>query len=231
MRGERFAGRFERGFQGGFEGFEHRRGHRPEGGPFGGFGPGFPFGAGGAPFEGRGRGGPFGGGPFGGRGRGGRRARGDVRAAVLVLLAEGPSNGYRIIGEVTRRSEGEWKPSPGSVYPTLQQLQDEGLVAADPADAKQFTLTAQGRAHVEQEYGDTPPPWETLDGGPDRERAHQFRRQIGALAMTYHQIEVSGRPSDVRRAGDVLEKARRELLAILAEDLRTGEDVRGTPEG
>ncbi|GAA0293930.1 PadR family transcriptional regulator [Kineococcus aurantiacus] len=214
MRGDKFAGPW-----GGH--FEHARGHRPGGGgPFGGFGPGFPFDLGGFGPGGRGRGG-FG----GGFGRGGRRPRGDVRAAVLVLLAEGPSNGYRIIGEVTRRSEGEWKPSPGSVYPTLQQLQDEGLVAADPDDPKQFTLTDEGRAHVEQEYGDAPPPWETLDGGPDRERAHEFRRQIGALAMTYRQIELSGRPGDVRRAGDVLEKARRELLAILAEDLR------GTPEG
>ncbi|WP_432510535.1 PadR family transcriptional regulator [Kineococcus sp. SYSU DK001] len=192
---------------------EHARGHRP-GGPFGGFGPGFGPGFGGG--FGPGFGGGFGGGP----GRGGRRPRGDVRAAVLVLLAEGPSNGYRIIGEVARRSEGQWKPSPGSVYPLLQQLQDEGLVVADPEDPKRFTLTDEGRAHVEREYGDTPPPWETLDGGPDRERAHAFRRQLGALAMTYQQIELAGRPADVRRAGDVLEKARRELLAILAEDLR-----------
>jgi DNA-binding PadR family transcriptional regulator len=218
MRGKRFAGP-EGGHWGGH--FEQMRGQRPGGGPFGGpfggfgFGPGFPFDMGG--FEGRG--------PRGfGRG-GGRRARGDVRAAVLVLLAEGPSNGYRIIGEVTRRSEGEWKPSPGSVYPTLQQLQDEGFVVTDPADPKQFTLTDEGRAYVEQEYGDTPPPWETLDGGPDRERMHEFRRQLGALAMTYKQIEMSGRAADVRRAGDVLEKARRELLGILAEDLRE------TPEG
>jgi len=215
MRGDHFKGPW-----GGH--FEQMRGQRPGGGPFGGpfggFGPGFPFDMGG--FEGRG---PFG--PRGfGRG-GGRRPRGDVRAAVLVLLAEGPSNGYRIIGEVTRRSEGEWKPSPGSVYPTLQQLQDEGLVVADPADPKQFTLTDEGRSYVESEYGDTPPPWEQLDQRPGRERVQEFGRQIGALAMTYQQIAMSGREADVRRAGDVLEKARRDLLAILAEDLRE------TPEG
>ncbi|WP_432561053.1 helix-turn-helix transcriptional regulator [Kineococcus sp. SYSU DK003] len=216
MRGNRYTGPW-----GGH--WEHAKGHHPgPGGPFGQFarefGQNFGFDVPGWPFEGRG--------PRGfGRG-GGRRQRGDVRAAVLVLLAEGPSNGYRIIGEVTRRSEGEWKPSPGSVYPTLQQLQDEGLVAADPADPKQFTLTDEGRRYVEQEYGDTPPPWENLGGGgPDRERLHEFRRQIAALAMTYRQIEVSGRPGDVRRASDVLEKARRDLVAILAEDLRE------TPEG
>ncbi|MFD0482585.1 PadR family transcriptional regulator [Kineococcus sp. GCM10028916] len=215
MRGNRFAGPWG----GAWEGRHDGRGHHPGGGgPFGGpgrgFGPGFA--AFGEMFEGRGPGRGFGG--FG-RG-GGRRPRGDVRAAVLVLLAEGPSNGYRIIGEVTRRSDGEWKPSPGSVYPILQQLQDEGLVAADPADAKQFTLTDEGRAYVEQEYSETPPPWENLDGGPDRERAHQVRRQLGSIAMTYQQIAMSGRPGDLQRAGDVLEKARRELLGILAEDLR-----------
>jgi DNA-binding PadR family transcriptional regulator len=121
---------------------------------------------------------------------------------------------------VARRSDGVWKPSPGSVYPILQQLQDEGLVVADPADPKQFTLTDTGRGYVEEEYGDTPPPWETLDGDSDREKRHQFRRQLGALAMTYQQIELTGGPDDVRRAGDVLEKARRDLLAILAQDLR-----------
>jgi DNA-binding PadR family transcriptional regulator len=215
MRGNRFAGPWaghgehERG---------HERGHRPGGGPGGGRGFGGPgFGGFDVPgwFEGRG--------PRGfGRG-GGRRPRGDVRAAVLVLLAEGPSNGYRIIGEVTRRSDGEWKPSPGSVYPTLQQLQDEGLVTADPADPKQFTLTDEGRSYVEAEYSRTPPPWEDLDGGPDRERGHQLRKQIASIAMTYQQIAVAGRPGDLERAGDVLERARRELLAILAEDLR------GTP--
>ncbi|GAB3466988.1 PadR family transcriptional regulator [Kineococcus endophyticus] len=215
MRGTRFSG--PRGGQ-----FEQARRHHPGGGgPFGGFGPGFPFdlpGFGPGGHRGPGFGGPGG---FGGRGGGrGRRQRGDVRAAVLVLLAEGPSNGYRIIGEVARRSDGAWKPSPGSVYPILQQLQDEGLVVADPADAKQFTLTEEGRRYVEQEYGDTPPPWESLDGGPDRERRHEFRRQLGALVMTYQQIELTGRPEDVRRAGDVLEEARRNLLAILAEDLR-----------
>ena len=149
-----FGGR-RRGGPGGRRGWEHRM-HHPGPGfwPFGG-----PEGFRGWPFEGL-RGGPR------GPGRGGRRPRGDVRAAVLVLLAEGPSNGYRIIGEVTRRSEGAWKPSPGSVYPTLQQLQDEGLVVSDTADARQFTLTPEGRAHVAAEPADAPPPWETPEG-PD----------------------------------------------------------------
>ena len=204
---------------------EPGRGEGRDGGPRGPGGgrrhhPGGPFGFGGPdwPFEARG---PRGFGGFGGFGRGGgRRPRGDVRAAVLVLLAEGPSNGYRIIGEVARRSDGQWKPSPGSVYPTLQQLQDEGLVEADAQDAKQFTLTEQGRRYVAEELADTPPPWEAAEAAPGREQAHQLRRQLGSIAATYQQIAVTGRPADLRRAGDVLEQCRRDLVAILAQDLR-----------
>ena len=219
MRGGRFRGPFDGQFDarpGGPRGPEHR-GHHPgagafNGGPFGGGPGGFP-GFGGWPFEGRGRGPGRGGG-----GGGGRRSRGDVRAAVLVLLAEGPSNGYRIIGEVARRSDGAWKPSPGSVYPTLQQLQDEGLVVADTADAKQFTLTDEGRAYVEAEYAGTPPPWESVDSGP--QEFHQVRRQIGQIAAIFGQVAMSGRPGDLERASDVLEACRRGLVAILAEDPR-----------
>jgi len=219
MRGARFGEEFGDGPSGGRgggpgggrRGWEHRM-HHP--GP--GFGPGGPFGGPdgfrGWPFEGL-RGGP------GGPGRGGRRPKGDVRAAVLVLLAEGPSNGYRIIGEVTRRSEGAWQPSPGSVYPTLAQLQDEGLVVADTADAKQFTLTPEGRRYVEAELADAPPPWEQPTT-PDGRDVGAVRQQLGQIAMLLQQLRVSGRAGDVKRASDVLERARRDLVGILAEDLR-----------
>src|SRR5918993_3205588 len=106
-----------------------RRGRFGPGGPFAGFpgGPGFGFGA-----FGPGPGGPF----RPGRGRG---RRGDVRAALLLLLAEEPRNGYQLIQEIERRSDGVWRPSPGSVYPALQQLEDEGLVAPTEEGRKAFT--------------------------------------------------------------------------------------------
>src|SRR5690606_12085038 len=66
--------------------------------------------------------------PFG-RGFGGRARKGDVRHAILSLLAEAPSNGYGLIKAIHERSHGAWRASPGSVYPTLQQLVDEGLIA------------------------------------------------------------------------------------------------------
>ena len=83
--------------------------------------------------------------------RGPRARRGDVRAALLVLLAEEPRNGYQLMQEIEQRSDGVWRPSPGSVYPALQQLEDEGLVASRPASAgKAYALTDAGRAHVEE---------------------------------------------------------------------------------
>src|ERR1700724_3542165 len=121
-----------------------------------GFGPG-PFG-------------DFGGGPFGGPGRGprgrGRKARrGDIRTAALLLLAEEPRNGYQIMQEVEERSEGVWRPSPGSVYPALAQLEDEQLIRSEEiARRKLFSTTEQGRALLEQRPSDAPAPWEEMSG-------------------------------------------------------------------
>ena len=97
------------------------------------------------------RGGPFGGPPFGGPfgGGRGRRRRGDVRAAVLILLAEEPRNGYQLMQTIEERSDGRWRPSPGSVYPTLAQLEDEGLIRGIERDGtKLFELTDAGREQV-----------------------------------------------------------------------------------
>src|SRR5690349_20958471 len=95
-------------------------------------------------------------GHFGGRHRAGR---GDIRAAILALLAEQPMHGYQIIREIGERSEGAWAPSPGSVYPTLQQLTDEGLVRSDETDGKRvYELTDEGRAQAEGRTGSL--PWE-----------------------------------------------------------------------
>src|SRR5579859_2457082 len=113
------------------------------------------------------RGGPFGGGPLGGgsfgggpfghgpRGRGrGRARRGDVRLALLTLLAEEPRNGYQLMQTIEERSDGRWRPSPGSVYPTLAQLEDEGLVRSTEADgARHFEITDAGREHLESRAG------------------------------------------------------------------------------
>jgi hypothetical protein len=121
----------------------HGHGKGPRWGMPGGMPPGTPWGA----WGGGGRGWPFG--PEGGPQRQ-RAARGDVRSAILALLSEEPRHGYQIIQDITERSGGQWKPSPGSVYPALSALQDEGLVDDEKIDGRRvFSLTASGRTHVE----------------------------------------------------------------------------------
>ncbi len=112
-------------------------------------GPGDPFGP-----EGRGRHGRRG--PGGRRGRGPRASRGDIRAAILALLVEEQMHGYQIMREINERSGGVWRPSPGSIYPTLQQLQDEGLVDSEesPRGRRLFVLTDEGRKEAETSKGD-----------------------------------------------------------------------------
>src|SRR3954452_2094050 len=123
-----------------------------------GFGRG-PFGPGGP--GGFGFGGP--GGPGGPRGRGRRARRGDIRAAALLLLAEEPRNGYQIMQEVEERSDGWVRPSPGSVYPALSQLEDEGLIRTEEHDGrKAFAITDAGRRALEARGKDATAPWEQL---------------------------------------------------------------------
>src|ERR1700722_7995085 len=109
-------------------------------------------------FGGEGFGG-FGFGP-GPRGRGRKARRGDIRTAALLLLAEEPRNGYQIMQEVEERSDGVWRPSPGSVYPALQQLEDEGLIRSQESEGRKlYRLTDPGEAYLRDRGDDKPAPW------------------------------------------------------------------------
>ena len=106
---------------------------------------------------------------------GGRRRRGDVRAAILALLDERPMHGYEMIQELEERSDGMWRPSAGSIYPTLQLLEDEGLIAGEEHEGKRrFTLTDAGREADAKRSADRPPPWEQGAEGADDERQELF---------------------------------------------------------
>ena len=156
----------------------------------------------------------------GGHGHGGlgstRARRGDVREAVLRLLAERPMHGYQIIQDLSARSGGAWSPSPGSVYPTLQLLADEGLVIAEETGGKKvFSLTEAGVAAAAETTGQ-PAPWEEAaqcDSG-----AQVFREAAGRLMPAVWQVGKSGSPDQVARAIVVLTETRKQLYAILAED-------------
>ncbi|MFI6595255.1 PadR family transcriptional regulator [Nonomuraea sp. NPDC050536] len=168
------------------------------------------------------RGGPFGpGGPWGHRGGWGGRTRkakrGDVRSAILALLAEEPRNGYQIIQEIAERSEGGWKPSPGAVYPALQQLTDEGLVVAEESEGrKSFRLTDEGRAYVEAHADEVRAPWDEMRPDIDDNTADlwDIARQ-SAFAMM--QVLQTGSDAQIREARKTLVETRRKLYQILAD--------------
>lgn len=147
---------------------------------------------------------------------GSRMARGDVRSAVISLLAERPMHGYQIITEIADRSGGAWKPSAGSVYPTLQQLADEGLITAEEQGGrKTYSLTEAGVA-ASEDSADKPAPWESTSARPSHQ--HTALPKAGVeLASATAQVARTGSPEQVQRAVEVLEDARRRLYAILAE--------------
>jgi DNA-binding PadR family transcriptional regulator len=167
------------------------------------------------PFFGPGFGrGPWGGGR--GRGRGRRGRRGDVRTALLALLSERPMHGYEMIQELDERTGGIWRPSPGSVYPTLQMLEDEGLVASTQSEGRKlFTLTDEG-ATVAATAAENP-PWANIADETVAE-AHDVRAAAFGLFNALREVGTQGSEDQRARALEVLAEARRKLYAILAEE-------------
>ena len=165
---------------------------------------------------GRGMHGPAGfGGPFFGPGR--RAGRGDIRAAILALLAEEPMHGYQVIQVISERSGGNWTPSPGSVYPTLQQLEDEGLIepAASESGRRAFALTDAGRAA--STAADGPAPWEEAVGEADSDLV-ELRDLVHQVLAATRQVAQAGTATQIRGAQDVLRTARKGIYRLLAED-------------
>jgi DNA-binding PadR family transcriptional regulator len=154
--------------------------------------------------------------------RGPRVRRGDVRAAALALLAEEPRNGYQIIQEIGERSGGVWRPSPGSVYPALQQLEDEGLIQAETPEGgrRRYTLTGEGRAYVEAHPDEVSAPWDVVARSVGDE-AIELRSLIGQVAMAAVQVQQVGSEAQVTQAHTILTDARRSLYRILAADDET----------
>ncbi len=186
----------------------------------GGFGPGRRF-----------RHGGFGAGPFGpefgpgagfgpGRrfgGRGPRARKGDIRAAILSLLAETPSNGYGLIRAIAERTDGAWRPSPGSVYPTLAQLVDEELIepTENAGPRSDYRLTDAGRSYVEEHGEQIASAWAMATAGQD-ERGELWtavRKLIGAI----RQVAMDATPEQREQATTKVDDLRRELYRILGE--------------
>ena len=154
-----------------------------------------------------------------------RVKRGDVRAAALSLLAEEPRNGYQIIQGIAERSGGVWQPSPGSVYPALQQLEDEGLIQAETPEGgrRRYALTADGREYVDTHADEVRAPWDDVAGSVGSD-AIELRHLIGQLAMAAVQVVQVGNQDQVAQARKILTDGRRKLYAILAAEEGSAEE-------
>jgi DNA-binding PadR family transcriptional regulator len=147
---------------------------------------------------------------------------GDVRAAVLGLLAEQPMHGYQLIQEIAERSGGVWQPSPGSIYPVLQQLEDEGLVLIEQTEGRKVAnLTEAGRAYVEENRAEFEEVWKALSNNNVDESMQEMRNLVAnvkQIGIATKQVAKVGTGSQVAEARRVLADTRRRLYLILAED-------------
>jgi DNA-binding PadR family transcriptional regulator len=151
-----------------------------------------------------------------------KASRGDVRAAILALLLEGPRNGYQIMSEIEQRSGGAWRPSPGAVYPALAQLADEGLVTDEKSDGRRtYSLTDAGRTYVTENPEKARGAWESTQQQESWQLPGLFA-EAARLGSGIVQLAHAGTPDQVRAAERVLAGTRRELYRILAGD--PGED-------
>jgi DNA-binding PadR family transcriptional regulator len=208
-RGERFGGPWARGFGG-----PRGRGHWGGGfgGTWGNWWPGAPPGPPGPP----------------GPARGAKASRGDVRAAILALLKEGPRNGYQIMSEIAERSGGAWRPSPGAVYPALSQLADEGLIAGEEEDGRRtYSLTDAGRQYLAEHPERARGAWESAAQQEAWEVPGLFA-EAARLGGGIVQIAHAGTHEQVVAAEKLLARTRRELYNILAGD--DGEPDDGEPD-
>ncbi len=165
-------------------------------------------------------------------GPGHRRARrGDVRAAILDLLAEGQSwNGYQIIQEIAQRTSGVWRPSAGSVYPALQQLEDEGLITPEGEGRRRlYTLTDEGRAYAQAHADELRASWGAVAGRTD-DVAIELGVLFRQVALAAMEVRRAGTPSQLAAARQVLAEARRALYLILADDAPAGASAAGVDE-
>jgi len=153
-----------------------------------------------------------------------KASRGDVRAAILALLREGPRNGYQIMSEIEERSGGAWRPSPGAVYPALSQLADEGLIAPEDSGSKRmFSLTDAGREYVAENPEMARGAWES-SAQQEAWQVPGLFAEAARLGSGIMQLARTGSPDEIRAAERLLERTRRELYRILADEAAPSDD-------
>lgn len=174
--------------------------------------------------------------------RGPRVRRGDVRVAIIDVLhrsaQDGESiNGYQVIQQISDLSDGQWRPSPGSVYPTIAQLQDEGLVESDDERARRtIRLTEAGRRWAEDNTSELAGVWAPFQSRTERQEKGQgadIKSEVGQVMSAVWQLVTQGSDSQRTAALGVLVETRRSLYGILADgrDSDADDEVEGELDG
>jgi DNA-binding PadR family transcriptional regulator len=144
--------------------------------------------------------------------------RGDTRAAILLLLDEGPRNGYQIMQELEERSDGTWRPSPGSVYPALQLLADEGFVRGEAREGSTvYELTDAGRKHLEENRESFGTPWQQAEEGVPGD-VRDLMRLAMSVGVATRQVIQTATTAQRKEAAEILAETRKRLYGILASD-------------
>jgi DNA-binding PadR family transcriptional regulator len=152
---------------------------------------------------------------------------GDVRSAILDVLGSSPEplNGYQVIQQIAERTDGAWKPSPGSVYPTISWLQDEGFVEDAPTGRKALQLTDSGRQYVADHADELAAIWTSFENDVPEDAA-DLRQVIGQTVGAIIQVASTGTPDQRDKAVEILADTRRRLYSLLAEGPDTSHDTR-----
>jgi DNA-binding PadR family transcriptional regulator len=152
-----------------------------------------------------------------GRGPWSRARRGDVRTAILLVLADEPMHGYQIMQRLEEKSGGAWRPSPGSVYPTLQLLEDQGVIKGEEAEGRRvFSLTEAGAgeaAAIKERLGESP---FGVEGG-EQDPRFALRQAVFSLGGAVKQVALTGSADDTQNALEILRDARKKVYALLAD--------------
>ena len=158
---------------------------------------------------------------------GGPRGRffefGEVRLAILSLLKEGPKHGYQLIKELEERSGGLYRASAGTVYPTLQQLEDEGLIGSERQEGRRvYQLTEAGKAELERDPEAVRRIWDRAERWGDwgqwmgPEAFSVFRQSAAMVKATFRAAKwAHGHADREKRLTDLIEKVRRELEDLI----------------
>jgi len=152
--------------------------------------------------------------------RGGRSRRGDVRLAILALLSERPMHGYEMMQELADRTKGIWRPSPGSLYPALQLLEDQGLVQSETTDGRrQFTLTEKGREELTSQPKKSA-PWDMMVRGANQDD-FALRVALRQVSIAVNQVAEAGSQEQKVRAEQLILELRRQIYLLLAESTQS----------